>query len=574
MTRIVFALLTAIVFGSIPGLAAAQARPAESAPALASGPGTLSVAPLPAASQANPPPPPLQLVVDPALNSAVASNGATAPVFGTQLFSGAFSAARPTNSSDYLLQPGDQVAVRIYGAINVDGVQTVDSDGLLFIQGIGPVRVGGAPASQLQAKLSDALGSVYNDEVGIYVDVLQGGSLGVFVTGDVRRPGRYLGSSLDSILYYLDRAGGIDAARGSFRNVGVRRNGQTVAIYDLYDFITEGRIASFNFRDGDVIYVAPRGARVVVTGDVANGYAFEAPPGETTLSGAEILALARPSSTVSSVGVTSVRNGLSQGAYFPVGEFLTATLGDGDHVDMRSEIYTQTVTINLVGDLQGPSIIVLPRGARLSDLLARVPLAGTDIEPTYVHIERRSVALRQKEALDEALDNLEEAALTTPTMSAESAQLAAEQASLISRFVERARQAQPLGKVAVYVDSQFNDVQLEDGDRVIFPRRTDVVIVAGQVFNPGAFAHAPGLRVRDYIQRAGGYAANADRRRFALRRPDGSASVVSGNVIPRPGDEIAVVPGSPNRTFLLFKDVTQIAFQIATTAAALINVTR
>ncbi len=571
MTRMLLALLTVVFVGSAPGLAAAQVRPSDSAPALASGPGTLSVAPLPASSEASPPPPPPALLVDPTLNSATASNGATAPVFGTQLFSGAFSAARPTKSSNYLLQPGDQVAVRIYGAINVDGVQTVDSDGQLFIQGIGPVQVGGAPASQLQSRLSDALGAVYNDEVGIYVDVLQGGSLGVFVTGDVRRPGRYLGSALDSVLYYLDRAGGIDAARGSFRNVGVRRNGQTVASYDLYEFITEGRIAGFNFRDGDVIYVAPRGARVIVTGEVANEYAFEARPGARTLSGTEIVALARPSGTVSSVGVTSVRDGVSQGAYFPIAEFLTATLGGGDHVHMRSEIYTQTVTISLQGDLRGPSIIVLPRGARLSDLLARVPLAGTDIEPTYVHIERRSVALRQKAALDAALDNLEQAALTTPTLSAESAQLASQQASLISQFVQRARLVQPLGKVAVYVDSEFHDVQLEDGDRVIFPRRTDVVIVAGQVFNPGAFAHARGLRVRDYIQRAGGYLANADRRHFALRRPDGSAAVVSGDAAPRPGDEIAVVPGSPNRAFILFKDLTQIIFQIAATAAVVVR---
>jgi protein involved in polysaccharide export with SLBB domain len=559
---------------SLTGTAGMAQTPATGAAALpAGGPSVLTVPPLAAPTATTAAPPPMATPLDLARSSATSADGAVAQVYGTQLFSGAFSAARPTKDSSYLIQPGDQIAVRIYGAINVDAVQTVDTSGALFIQGIGPVNVANAPASQLQARLTAALRGVYNDSVGVYVDVLQGGSIGVFLAGDVNRPGRYLGSPGDSVLYFLDQAGGIDATRGSFRQVTVRRDGQTLASYDLYDFMTEGRLASFNFRNGDVIYVARRGPMVVVTGEAGNAYAFEAPAGQTALSGADLIQLARPSATVCSVGVTRVRDGFARGEYFTRAAFAESRLGAGDRVEFRSEIFSQTVSVSLVGDLMGPSIMVLPRGARLSDLLAQVPLDQTDIEPTYVHIERRSVAVRQKEALNRSLDTLLRAALTTPTSSAEGAMAAAQQSDQIAAFVGVARQAQPAGKVAVYIDDRFNDLQLEDGDRVIFPRRTDVVVVAGEVLNPGAFVHAGDLRIRDYVDRAGGFAENANRGRFALRRPDGSARIVRANDRPRPGDEIVIVPAFADRRMILFRDLTQIAFQIATTAAAVINIT-
>lgn len=526
---------------------------------------------LTATPQAQPAPPPVRTSAPPTL--VTAADGATAPVFGSQLFSGAFSAARPTKLSSYVIQPGDQIAVRIYGAINIDSVQTVDTAGALFIQGIGPVQVSGSPASELQGRLATALRAVYTDAVGVYVDILQGGTQGVFLAGNVTRPGRYLGSPNDSVLFFLDQAGGIDPERGSYRAVQVRRNGSVIATFDLYDFMTAGRLAPFTFQDGDVIYVAPRGSMVVVTGAVKNQFGFEAAPGTASISGQDLLALARASGTATSVGVTSVRDGSRQAAYFPMDQFPAVLLGSGDHVNLQSDVFTETISVTTQGDIRGPSIFVLPRGAMLSQLLQQLPLEGSDVEPTYVHIERSSVALEQRDALNHALDNLERAALTQPAYSSQGAATASTQAALVTQFVERARQTVPSGKIAVYTDGEFHDIRLQSGDRVVLPARSDVIIVAGEVLSPGAFAWADDLRITDYINRAGGASQNADRRNYALRRPDGSATVVRGNAKPRPGDQIVVVPGFPSRSFLLFKDLTAVAFQIATTAAAVIRIT-
>lgn len=516
-----------------------------------------------------PPVPPLS-----AADFITAADGTAVQVFGSQLFTGAFSAARPTRQSNYLIQPGDQIAVRIFGAVNVDAVQTVDTSGDLFIQGVGPVKVGNSPVNQLQSMVEGALRKIYTSTVGVYVDVLQGGTLGIYLAGDVRRPGRYLGTPGDSILYFVDQAGGINPSTGSFRNVSVRRGGRTVATYDFYDFVTKGRIQPFAFEEGDTIYVAQRGATVAVTGDAVKPFAFEARAGEKSLTGAELVTLSQPLGTVTAVGVTSVMKGVGQAAYFPIEDFAPVKLMDGDHVIMKSDVFTKTISVSIQGDLDGPSIYVLARNTLLSGLLSKIPLEGTDIEPTYVHIQRQSTALLEKAALDKALDDLQRTILTTPTLSSDASQSVTTQATTLAQFITQAKAVQPSGIVAVYTDGKFNDVHLENGDVIIFPKKTDVVMVAGEVLNPGAFVHAANLAAVDYVNRAGGFSPNANRGHLVLQRADGTALVVNGKTVPRPGDQIVVVPQVISRNFLLFKDLTTIIFQLATSVAAVIAVTK
>ena len=64
----------------------------------------------------------------------------------------------------------------------------------------------------------------------------------MFVTGNVVKPGRYAGGPDDGIMFYLDRAGGILPAQGSYRRVEVKRDGRVVAAVDLYGFISSGSL--------------------------------------------------------------------------------------------------------------------------------------------------------------------------------------------------------------------------------------------------------------------------------------------------------------------------------------------
>ncbi len=500
------------------------------------------------------------------------TDGMLLPVYGTEIFTGSFAGTRPADRPDYSIQPGDQVVINLYGAVNSGGNQVVDAGGNVFITGVGPVHVAGVSAGALQGVVSARIREIFTSAVGVYATVNQAGSIGVYVSGNVARPGRYLGGARDNVLFFLSQAGGIDAARGSFRNITVQRNGRLIANYDLYDFLLSGRTNELHFEDGDVVFVAPRGAMVGVTGNVRSAFAFEAPAGTGRMTGADLLPLVRPEPTVSGAALRGYRDGAPKAAYFALPDFSRVVLADGDHVEFRSDAFVDTVTVMVQGQIKSPSVQVLPRGATLSQLLARIPLEGTDVEPRFVHVQRAEVAAEQKRAIQDALFNLQKEVLTNSPATTAAATLATAQATLVNQFVERAESVQPDGNVAVYSNGQFQDLRLQDGDIIILPNRTDVVIVAGEVLNPGGLAHASDLTIKGYVDRAGGFASHANKSKFVLRHRDGSAEVADGNARPTAGDEIVVLP-KVGSTYLQFAtDITQLLFQLALTTATVIRI--
>ena len=498
------------------------------------------------------------------------SDGQFLPLYGTQLFGGAFAGTRPTDRFDYVIQPGDVVVVNLYGAVNSGGNQTVDTQGNIFVLGIGPVHVGGVPSNQLQAVVSGAVGRVFTNAVSVYTAISNAGTTGVFVTGDVVRPGRYVGSAQDNPLYFLNLAQGISSS-GTYRAVTVRRDGQTVATFDLYDFLTKGDVQPFRFREGDTIFVGPRGPVVGATGHLEFSDAFEA-PAHGPMTGADLIRLSRPDATMTGVIVRGFRNGAPRQAFFTLDEFARVVLGDGDHVTFTPGGYRQSITVTLQGDVQGPTAYVLPRGAELSELLAKIPLQGTQIETRWVHLQRQSVAVEQKKAIQDELYRLQKQVLTSSPPTNSAAQLATAQATLINQFVAQAATLTPDGNIAVYTNGQFHDMMLEDGDVVVLPNKTDVVLVTGEVESGGAMAHVENMDIAGYVDRAGGFAAHANKKKFVLLHPDGSGVVAKPHDRPQPGDQVLVLPNVGDERLQVFIDLSQLLFQMVLSSATVISV--
>jgi protein involved in polysaccharide export with SLBB domain len=498
-------------------------------------------------------------------------DGQLVEVFGVEMFGGSFASTKPFDRPDYLIQPGDQIVINLYGAVNNGGTQVVDSSGNVFIVGVGPVHVQGVSASALQGVIAGAVSRVFTNAVGVYATMGSGSNIGVFVSGDVYRPGRYLGSSHDSMMFFLSQAGGVDPAKGSFRDITIMRGGAVVGRYDLYDFLVNGRTLAFRFQEGDVVFVGHRGPMVGVTGGALVGKAFEAPPGAKSMTGADLLPLARPEPGTSGAVVHGYRNGAPKVAYFTLEEFARVVLSDGDHVEFASSGLLESVSITIEGRVKGPKVYVLPQGSRLSELMGKVPLDGSNVEPRWVHLRRAEVALEQKRALQQALFNLQKQVLTGSPPTAASAALASSQAALVTQFVQQAQSVEPDGNVAVYSNGQFQDLRLQEGDVVVLPDRTDVVIVTGEVLNPGGLAYANGETIERYISSAGGYAAHANKKKFVIRHRDGSAVVAQRGDRLQPGDEIVVLPTVGSTSLQLFVDLTQILFQIALTTATIVK---
>ena len=110
--------------------------------------------------------------VDPRAQAMVDPN--TLPPFGENLFSGGFRGMMADGlNPDYLIKPGDQITIRVWGGVEIDRVLAVDAQGNIFLPRIGPLQVQGISNAQLNARVRGAIQSVYPENVSVYTN-LQG----------------------------------------------------------------------------------------------------------------------------------------------------------------------------------------------------------------------------------------------------------------------------------------------------------------------------------------------------------------------------------------------------------------
>jgi len=483
------------------------------------------------------------------------------PPFGIDLFKGGFQGTKADGlTPGYRVKPGDEVVLRVWGAAQIDRVVPVDAQGNIFIPAIGPVKVQGLNAQQLDQAVRQAIRSVYPNNVEVYTNLKGVQPVGVFVTGYVKSPGRYAGTPSDSLLYFLDQADGIDPNLGSYRRIRILRDGETIARVDLYQFLLKGTLPDVQFRDGDTILVEERGAAIFVGGDVERQYRYELLGEE--LTGEQIRNFARLKSGVSHAFLTGSRKSGPMSRYLPLDRFDQQTLRNGDAVYFTADRRADSIVVKLEGSYYGPSRYVLPRDAHLSELLDAVAVPKTMTAIRNISIKRESVAKRQKEALEQSLRRLETTYLGASSATNEEAQIRVKEAEMIQSFVERARQVEPSGRLVVAHKGRINDIRLQDGDVVTIPERSDSVLVSGEVVVPQAVVYKEGRTVSDYIQGAGGFSRRAAEDHILVVRQNGAVEDAS-QVALRSGDEILVMPEVPTKNLQLASSITEILYQIA-----------
>lgn len=491
--------------------------------------------------------------------------------FGSRLFMGNFLRTRQDGlNPDYLVMPGDRVMVNTWGAIEGSNVYLVDAQGNIFLPNVGPVQVAGTRNADITAKVRAGLGRVYARNFEVYTNLLTAKPVAVFVTGGVVRPGRYAGVPSDSVLFFLEQAGGIDSRLGSYRNISVLRAGAKVVDLDLYDFLLRGTLPPVQFKDGDTVLVNARGTIVEMRGDVTLPATLEFKPGAVT--GAQALAVVPGAARATQVTIEGIRKDLPISRTLSVAGFRTFDLRDGDAITLRGDGRADTILIHLEGEFNGPAVLAVRRGARLVDVLNFVSVDAALANPAAVHIRRTSVARAQKTSIDDALFRLERSALLALSSSQGEAGIRVREAELTQKFVERARLVQPLGRVVTARDSQQRNVVLEPEDVVVIPSRTNVIRVGGEVMMTQAVLFRPGARASDYISDSGGFTDRSDTGRVIIIRANAEVAIGSLSLPVFPGDEILVPPKVDTKILQNSIDVTQVIYQIAVSAAVVIAI--
>lgn len=484
-------------------------------------------------------------------------------MFGAQLFGGMFrNAVGSSFNTGYVVNPGDQVVLRMWGAFVFDGQLAVDPQGNIFIPNVGPVKVAGVSNGQLNSTIKSAIGRVYRANVEVYAALGQAQPVKVFVTGFVNQPGLYGGVSSDSVLSYLDKAGGVDPERGSYVDIVIKRNNQIITRLNLYEFLLAGSLNPTQLRDGDVVMVQPRKHTFSVSGDVYNSYDFEFEQANLSLHRA--LQIARPKPGATHVSIIRKQGTEKRSEYYPIAEAYNVVLQDGDELVVTADRYAGTIQVRVEGAHSGQHAVVLPYGSNMQAVLNQLNLNSmSKIES--IQLFRKSVAVRQKEMLDVSLQKLEQASLTSSSTTKEEADLRAQEAQMIAKFVEKARHIQPKGQV-VLTAKNMTSTLLEDGDIIRIPEKSSVVTVHGEVMFPNAVSWDNSLSVDNYIEKVGGYAQSKKKSRVVVIRQSGESINASGNVKIAAGDEIMVLPEVKTKNVEVARGLSQILYQIAVAA--------
>jgi len=199
-------------------------------------------------------------------------------VFGRDIFNNKSLTFEPqmniATPQNYVLGPGDQLIIDIYGASQETHTLTVSPDGDVTIPDFGPVHVSGLTVEAAHRRIRSKVGT-YFESSDIKVSVGQTRTILVNVMGEVKTPGTYTLSAFATVFHALYRAGGINDL-GTLRNIKVFRQGRQISVVDIYDFILNGRLAgNVRLQDNDVIQVGPYESIVDISGSVKRPMAYE-----------------------------------------------------------------------------------------------------------------------------------------------------------------------------------------------------------------------------------------------------------------------------------------------------------
>jgi len=488
---------------------------------------------------------------------------------------------------DYLVQPGDELTLTLWGSVDADLRLVVDRSGRISVPRVGSIAVAGVRQADLTDVISRRVAQVFkNFQLSTSLGQLRG--IRVYIAGYVARPGSMTVSSLSTLVNVLLRSGGPSAA-GSFRNVQLRRGREVVTSFDLYDLLLKGdRTADRVVQPDDVVYVGPVGPQVALIGSVNQPAIFELKTGETindllqmaggfaTVADTTRLAIERLDER-NTVRITQIELPQGQGTLLSNGDVLRAF----NSTSVALPIQRQNKRVRVEGEVARPGEFVLPPQTTVSDALR----AAGGVTPAAfmfgTEFSRESVRITQQENYERALRDLEtefaKATSTQRTSTADEAAAQTARASGTTRLIERLRAIKPTGRVVLQLRPESTDLPelaLEDGDRLYIPPRPTTVGVFGSVFNGGSYLYSSSRSIDDYLNLAGGPTRGADQTSVFVIRANGS--VVSSpqgkswfsskqdltTVKAEPGDTV-FVPEEINKTTFVqdVKDWTQILYQ-------------
>ena len=450
------------------------------------------------------------------------STGRNLPLFGYNLFAGRTfpSLQNVPVPSDYVIGPGDEIALKIWGMVEADAPLQVDRNGQIAIPRVGMVSVAGLKSSQLEGALRTQV-SKYLKNFQLSATLGRLRSIQVFVVGHAAKPGAYTVSSLSSLVSVLFESGG-PAPDGSMRKVQLKRDGRVVSTIDLYQFIAQGdKSADTHLLPGDVIVIPPAGPRVAMIGALGTPAIYELAAPEESIEqvlsyGGGVLSLTTPHKVlIERINAAQVNAPRSVVERTLDAAGMKGTLKDGDVVTLFKIAPAFANAVTLRGNVAMPLRYSHKPGMRVADL---IPDREALIQSDY-YTKKNLLVQFEKPQQDKAAGGV--GSVVTAERQMNDVKNLLEEINWDYAAIERIdpkevrTQLIPfnLGKAIREKDPEHN-LELLPGDVVtIFgvkdvpvplAKRTQFVRLSGEVKVPGFYQIQPGETLKQVLARAGG----------------------------------------------------------------------
>lgn len=403
-------------------------------------------------------------------------------VFGRDIFNKKNLSFEPNMNiatpDDYILGPGDAVFIDIYGATQKSLEATVSPEGVLNIDGFGPVQVSGLTVAKANDRLRATLGGRYTSSK-VKLTVGQTRTITVNVMGEVKVPGTYTLSAFASVFHALYMAGGTSEI-GTLRAINVYRRGKLVSTVDVYDYILNGKLSgNVKLADGDVIVVGTYDCLVSIEGKVKRPMFYEMKKSESMSSLLKYAGGFTGDAYTNSVRV--IRKTGRDYSVYNVSEF-----------DMSSFLLSDEDVVSVDS--------ILPRFSNM------VEVKGAVFRPGMYQLGGSITTVRSLIEQSEGLT---------------------EDAFAVHAVLHRMKNDRSLEVLAVDVAGILNgtapDVPLRNEDVLFIPSTKEVqesktISIHGEVVYPGIYKYAENESVEDFILQAGGLKETASEVNITVSR--------------------------------------------------------
>ncbi len=300
------------------------------------------------------------------------STGQQLLIFGASLFNNVPSTFAPVDnipvSPDYVLGPGDEIRVQVFGQVNQQQTLVVDRSGNITYPEVGVIQVAGLKYSALPSFLKSQLSRVYRN-FDLNVNLGQLRSIQIFVVGFARRPGSYTVSSLSTLLNALFVSGG-PTSQGSLRNIELQRAGQTITHFDLYDLLLHGdKSKDVSLAPGDVIFIPPVGSQIALSGSVDNPAIYEILPDTKVTQAIKLAGGETPVALGTQVRIERIYDHAMRSLADVDLSRIDPILHDGDIIEVGEILGRYRNAVTLRGNVASPGRYVWKEGMRITDLV-------------------------------------------------------------------------------------------------------------------------------------------------------------------------------------------------------------